>query len=51
MNTDGTRGEAFGPPLIGALLRMPWESVQRHMAPMHPPPGTPAMPPAPQGKQ
>jgi len=31
MNTDGTRGEAFGPPLIGALLRMPWESVQRHM--------------------
>src|SRR5213082_2330876 len=27
------RGEAdpFGPPLIGALLRMPWEAVQRHM--------------------
>jgi DNA-binding MarR family transcriptional regulator len=23
--------EAFGPPLIGALLRMPWEAVQRHM--------------------
>ena len=23
--------EAFGPPLIGALLRVPWESVQRHM--------------------
>ena len=22
---------AFGPPLIGALLRMPWEAVQRHM--------------------
>src|SRR5947208_5172205 len=22
---------ALGPPLIGALLRMPWESVQRHM--------------------
>ena len=22
---------AFGPPLIGALLRMPWEEVQRHM--------------------
>src|SRR5215218_7400416 len=21
----------FGPPLIGALLRMPWETVQRHM--------------------
>jgi len=24
-------GEPFGPPLIGALLRMPWEVVQRHM--------------------
>jgi DNA-binding MarR family transcriptional regulator len=24
-------GEAPGPPLIGALLRMPWEDVQRHM--------------------
>ena len=23
--------EPFGPPLIGALLRMPWEAVQRHM--------------------
>jgi DNA-binding MarR family transcriptional regulator len=23
--------EAFGPPLIGALLRMPWEAVQRRM--------------------
>jgi DNA-binding MarR family transcriptional regulator len=23
--------EAFGPPLIGALLRGPWEAVQRHM--------------------
>jgi DNA-binding MarR family transcriptional regulator len=23
--------EAFRPPLIGALLRMPWEAVQRHM--------------------
>src|SRR6266542_6437892 len=21
----------FGPPLIGALLRIPWEAVQRHM--------------------
>ena len=21
----------FGPPLIGALLRMPWDSVQQHM--------------------
>src|SRR6266540_3104040 len=28
-----TRAEAepFGPPLIGALLRVPWEAVQRHM--------------------
>src|SRR5436309_2242958 len=25
------RAEAFGPPLIGALLRIPWEAVQRHM--------------------
>ena len=24
-------GQPFGPPLIGALLRMPWETVQRHM--------------------
>src|SRR5215218_3138451 len=23
--------EPFGPPLIGALLRMPWETVQRYM--------------------
>jgi len=23
--------EAPGPPLIGALLRLPWEAVQRHM--------------------
>ena len=23
--------EPFGPPLIGALLRMPWETVQRRM--------------------
>ena len=23
--------EPFGPPLIGALLRVPWQSVQRHM--------------------
>src|SRR5436190_7968524 len=27
--TDGKR--EFGPPLIGALLRTPWESVQRRM--------------------
>src|SRR5262245_16888548 len=31
MKTDGTQAEPFGPPLIGALLRMPWEAVQRHM--------------------
>src|SRR4029450_6350188 len=24
-------GEPFGPPMIGALLRVPWEAVQRHM--------------------
>ena len=24
-------GDPFGPPLIGALLRTPWEAVQRHM--------------------
>jgi DNA-binding MarR family transcriptional regulator len=24
-------GQSFGPPLIGALLRRPWEAVQRHM--------------------
>src|SRR5512134_3865740 len=24
-------GRAFGPPMIGALLRVPWEAVQRHM--------------------
>src|SRR5213596_51820 len=29
-NVPGEDG-AFGPPLIGALLRMPWEAVQRHM--------------------
>src|SRR5512133_1952687 len=23
--------EPFGPPMIGALLRIPWEAVQRHM--------------------
>ena len=24
-------GEPFGPPLFGALLRVPWEAVQGHM--------------------
>jgi DNA-binding MarR family transcriptional regulator len=28
---SGTDVRAFGPPLIGALLRMPWEAVQLHM--------------------
>jgi DNA-binding MarR family transcriptional regulator len=26
-----TDPQPFGPPLIGALLRVPWEAVQRHM--------------------
>src|SRR5213083_1066504 len=30
-SSDFTNTEAFGPPLIGALLRAPWEAVQRHM--------------------
>src|SRR6266567_572259 len=34
-SSDFTKAAAeeqpFGPPLIGALLRMPWEAVQRHM--------------------
>src|SRR6478609_7400015 len=29
--TKSVDAPAFGPPLIGALLRMPWESVQRRM--------------------
>src|SRR6266702_430153 len=29
--TKAAAGEPFGPPLIGALLRMPWEAVQRRM--------------------
>ena len=28
---DAGDAEPFGPPLIGALLRMPWEAVQRRM--------------------
>ena len=27
----GTEGQPFGPPLIGALLRTPWEAVQRRV--------------------
>ena len=30
-SSDFTKAEPFGPPLIGALLRMPWEAVQRRM--------------------
>ena len=31
-NPDGPTAEhPFGPPLIGALLRLPWEAVQRRM--------------------
>src|ERR1044071_4250663 len=30
-SSDFTKEEPFGPPLIGALLRVPWEAVQRHM--------------------
>ena len=29
--TKPSAEQAFGPPLIGALLRMPWEDVQQHM--------------------
>ncbi len=28
---SATAKQPFGPPLIGALLRIPWEAVQRHM--------------------
>ena len=28
---SGAEGKPFGPPLIGALLRIPWEAVQQHM--------------------
>ncbi len=29
--TSGNDEKPFGPPLIGALLRMPWDAVQQHM--------------------
>jgi DNA-binding MarR family transcriptional regulator len=29
--TKSPEEDGFGPPLIGALLRMPWEAVQRRM--------------------
>src|SRR3954454_20218324 len=28
---SGKPEQPFGPPLIGALLRLPWEAVQQHM--------------------
>lgn len=31
MNSPGAGGQPLGPPLIGALLRVPWEAAQRHM--------------------
>ena len=30
-NPSAADDQPFGPPLIGALLRVPWEAVQRHM--------------------
>jgi DNA-binding MarR family transcriptional regulator len=31
MKSDETSSEPFGPPMIGALLRFPWEAVQEHI--------------------
>jgi DNA-binding MarR family transcriptional regulator len=31
MKSPGIDTQPFGPPLIGALLRIPWEAVQEHM--------------------
>jgi DNA-binding MarR family transcriptional regulator len=31
MKSETTEQQPFGPPMIGALLRVPWEAVQRHM--------------------
>jgi DNA-binding MarR family transcriptional regulator len=31
MNSPEIDTQPFGPPLIGALLRVPWEAVQQHM--------------------
>ena len=31
MKTSETSSEPFGPPMIGALLRLPWEAVQEHI--------------------
>lgn len=31
MKSPGTPAEPLGPPMIGALLRFPWEAVQEHI--------------------
>ena len=31
MKSSDVETSPFGPPLIGALLRIPWEAVQQHM--------------------
>ena len=31
MKSPETSSKPFGPPMIGALLRLPWEAVQEHM--------------------
>lgn len=31
MKSSPISSEPFGPPMIGALLRLPWEAVQEHM--------------------
>jgi DNA-binding MarR family transcriptional regulator len=31
MKSSETSSKPLGPPLIGALLRLPWEAVQEHM--------------------
>ena len=31
MKSPGISSEPLGPPMIGALLRIPWEAVQEHM--------------------
>jgi DNA-binding MarR family transcriptional regulator len=31
MKSPGSPSKPLGPPMIGALLRLPWEAVQEHM--------------------
>lgn len=31
MKSSGSPSKPLGPPMIGALLRLPWEAVQEHM--------------------